>query len=149
MLTELPETVVVIIEVPRFGLVKRELHGEGRIEYVSPVPSPFNYGYVPDLAGRDGDPLDAVVLGARLSSGTEVECRVQAIVRFYDAGLPDDKLVCAERPLTAAQEALVSGFFRAYVHARRLLNRAQGRSGETLFTGLVTREQFKPFRNRR
>ncbi len=139
----------MLIEVSRWGVLKRELHGTGRVEYISPVPSPFNYGHVPGLPGRDGDPLDAVVLGPRLKVGTVVERPVQAIVRFYDAGQPDDKLVCAQGPLSPSQRALVSGFFRVYVHARRLLNRAQGLPGETLYAGLVTREQFKPFRNRR
>lgn len=148
-MTELPTTVVVIIEVPRGSFLKRELHDGARVEYVSPVPCPFNYGYAPDLPGQDGDPLDVVVLGPRLKLGERVEVPVQALVRFYDAGLPDDKLVCAPETLSRSQELLVGGFFRTYVHARRLLNRAQGRSGETLFTGLVTRAQFKPFKNRR
>ncbi len=148
-MTELPATARVIIEVPLGSFLKRELHEGQRIEYVSPVPCPFNYGHAPDRPGRDGDPLDAVVLGPRLALGDEVTMPVQALVRFYDAGLPDDKLVCGDRPLTARQRLLLSGFFRTYVHARRLLNRAQGRSGETLFTGLVTREEFRPFRNRR
>lgn len=148
-MTELPPTATVLIEVPRGSFLKRELHDGARIEYVSPVPSPFNYGHVPGLAGRDGDPLDAVVLGPRLALGQQVTVPVQALVRFYDAGLPDDKLVCAAEPLTRRQRLLVAGFFRTYVHARRLLNRGQGRSGETLFTGLVLREDFKPFRNRR
>ncbi len=148
-MTDLPETVRVIIEVPLGGFVKRELHEGRRIEYVSPVPCPFNYGHAPGMPGQDGDPLDVVLLGPRLAVGTEVEAPVQALVRFYDAGLPDDKLVCAQAPLSGPQRMLVAGFFRTYVHARRLLNRAQGRSGETLYTGLVTRAEFKPFINRR
>ena len=148
-MTELPTSIAVIIEVPRGSFLKRELHEGTRVEYVSPVPCPFNYGHAPELAGRDGDPLDAVVLGPRLKLGERLEVPVQALVRFFDAGLPDDKLVCAPEPLTRRQEVLVGGFFRAYVYPRRLLNRAQGRGGETLYAGLVTREQFKPFRNRR
>jgi inorganic pyrophosphatase len=147
--TELPATVYVIIEVPKGSFLKRELHQGTRIEFISPVPCPFNYGHVPTLLGQDGDPVDAVVLGPRLSLGVRVEVPVQAVVRFYDAGLPDDKLVCAPAPLTGRQKFLIGGFFRTYVHARRLLNRAQGRNGETVFTGLVTRDQFKPFKNRR
>ncbi len=147
--TELPASVRVIIEVPKGSFLKRELHGEARVEYVSPVPCPFNYGHAPAHPGRDGDPLDVVVLGPRLALGATAQVPVQALVRFYDAGQPDDKLVCAREPLTRRQELLVSGFFRTYVHARRLLNRAQGRTGETLFTGLVTRAAFKPFVNRR
>ena len=72
------ERVLVRIEVPRLGLVKRDAH---RIEYISPVPCPFNYGSVPDTLAPDGDPFDAVVLGPRLATGTLVEVPVTGVVR--------------------------------------------------------------------
>ena len=102
MSAELPESVLVQIEVSKGGLIKRELHGEGTIDYVSPIPSPFNYGFVPGSMAEDGDPVDAVVLGKRLSVGDEVTLPVVAYVRFMDAGKADHKLVLSDEPLSGA-----------------------------------------------
>lgn len=63
-----PPEVEVVIEVPRGSFLKRG--STGRIDFVSPLPCPFNYGYVPDYIGGEGDYLDAVVLGPRLPLGS-------------------------------------------------------------------------------
>ena len=133
MSIELPESVVVRIEVPRGGLIKRELHGEGRIDYVSPIPSPFNYGFVPGSMAEDGDPVDALVLGKKLGVGEEVELPVVAYVRFFDAGKADHKVVVSEQPVTDAQLTRIRAFFRMYAIARRMLNHLQRRRGKTKF----------------
>jgi len=58
----------VVIEIPRGSFLKRGSFGT--IDFVSPLPCPFNYGAVPLYIGLEGDLLDAVVLGARLPRGT-------------------------------------------------------------------------------
>lgn len=132
-----PSVVRVTIEVPRGGHRKREWRPEGLVtEYISPVPSPFNYGCVRDRPSSDGDPLDAVVLGPRAEAGAELVVAVRGVVRFVDAGLDDPKLVCAGSAPDAAQRRAVERFFRRYAVARRLLNRLQGRPGETAFHGV-------------
>lgn len=130
--------VEVLIEVPRYGLVKRELRPDGgfRLDYVSPVPCPFNYGAVPDEPGADGDPVDAVVLGPTLAMGTRVRVPVWGEVRFVDAGLDDPKLICGERPPTPGDRLRLSQFFRVYAIVRAGLNLARGRRGPTRFGGL-------------
>ena len=136
MAHELPEKVFVKIEVSRGGLIKRELHGEGSVDYVSPIPSPFNYGFVPGSMAEDGDPVDAVVLGKRLAVGDEVELPVVAYVRFMDAGKPDHKLVVSETPVTKAQISRIRAFFRMYALARRMINHLQKKKGRTKFFGV-------------
>jgi inorganic pyrophosphatase len=125
--------VTVRIEVPRGGLVKRR--ADGRLDYVSPVPCPFNYGCVPDRAGGDGDPQDAVLLGPRRPAGHEQRTTVRAVDRFVDAGRPDDKWICGDRAPTWAERALVIGFFRGHAVLKAALNRARGERGETCFVG--------------
>ena len=125
--------VTVRIEVPRGGLVKRR--ADGRLDYVSPVPCPFNYGSVPDRTGGDGDPQDAVLLGPRRPAGHEERTTVRAVVRFVDGGLRDDKWICGPREPTRAERALVTGFFRGYAAFKAALNRARGVAGETRFLG--------------
>lgn len=126
--------VRVLIEVPRGGFVKREV-GAG-VDYVSPVPSPFNYGCIPELPGADGDPLDVVVLGPALRAGERVEVVVRGVVRFVDAGAVDDKLVASALPPSPGDWRAVTAFFRVYARARRALNLAGGRRGRTAFLGV-------------
>ena len=61
--------VEVVIEVPRGSFLKRG--STGHLDFISPLPCPFNYGSVPSLLGLEGDLLDAVVLGPRLPRGTQ------------------------------------------------------------------------------
>ena len=72
-MTDAPE-VDVIIEIPRFSFLKRG--SKGHIDFISPLPCPFNYGSVPTHLGMEGDLLDALVLGPRLPLGTRTRLPV-------------------------------------------------------------------------
>ena len=88
-----------MIEVPRGSFLKRG--SAGRIDFISPLPCPFNYGCVPVYVGMEGDLLDALVLGPRLALGARVRVRAWGAVTLTDRGMQDDKLVCSDRPPTA------------------------------------------------
>lgn len=123
--------VEVSIDAPRGTFVKRR--ADGRVDFVSPIPTPFNYGDVPGEWGGDGDPLDALVVGARLPRGHLGRWRVVGVVAFLDGGLVDDKLVCGDAgPLT---RRAVEAFFTVYAVAKRALRRARGGAGETRYLG--------------
>jgi inorganic pyrophosphatase len=124
----------VVIEVPLGGLVKRR--DDGGIDFVSPVPCPFNYGSVPGTRSGDGDRLDALVLGPRLARGARVRARVVGRVRFTDAGQEDPKLICSERPLGRLDRARIAAFFAMYAHAKGLLNWLRGKAGPTRYGGI-------------
>jgi inorganic pyrophosphatase len=134
---EPPEEIEVVIDVPRGGLIKRR--DDGRIDFVSPVPCPFNYGSVPDTLSGDGDRIDALVLGPRLARGARVRARVVARVRFTDAGQDDPKLICSGRPLGRVDRARIAGFFAFYARAKGLLNRLRGKPGPTRYLGIEER----------
>nr|HQV09401.1 inorganic diphosphatase [Thauera sp.] len=68
----------VIIEVPRGGFVKRG--SSLAVDFVSPLPCPYNYGAIPAYIGMEGDLLDAVVLGPRLALGSVVRVRAWGAV---------------------------------------------------------------------
>lgn len=136
--TEAP-LLEVVIEVPRGSFLKRG--SSGRVDFVSPLPCPFNYGAVPTLLGLEGDLLDAVVLGPRLAYGTRVTLRAWGAVTLMDRGLIDDKLICsADRP-TAAECRAVLRFFRFYARCKYLLNRWRGRSGRNACEGWIGASQ--------
>lgn len=117
----------VLVEIPRWSFVKRG--SLGHVDFVSPLPCPFNYGCVPAYVGREGDLLDAVVLGPRLPAGTRLRVRATASIGLTDRGMTDDKLICSTRPPTARDLQQVELFFRFYAHCKGLLNRLRGRPG--------------------
>ena len=125
----------VVIEVPRGSFVKRR--PDGSIDFVSPLPSPYNYGSIPAIEAPDGDPLDALVLGWRLAAGLVVVMPVRDVVRFVDDGVADPKVVCSAEPLTAADRRGVERFFATYAWFKRGLSLVRGRRGPTYFAGWV------------
>jgi inorganic pyrophosphatase len=125
----LGRAVSVRIELPAWSFVKRR--ADGAVDLVSPLPCPWAYGALPEVAGGDGDPLDAIVLDVSGRRGESVPTIVQGVVRFTDAGQIDDKLVCAQRPPTARERAAVVGFLRGFAAVKRGVQRLRGRRGET------------------
>jgi inorganic pyrophosphatase len=98
---------------------------DGRIDFLSPVPCPFNYGSILGTLGADGDPVDAVVLGPRLALGAEIDARVIGVVRFLDRGAEDDKWVCGDRA-SRREKAAVTGFFVLYGALKRVRGSSSG-----------------------
>lgn len=131
--------VDILIEVPKGGFVKRELTEQGfEVDYVSPLPSPFNYGCIPGQVAADGDYADVIVLGPRLRAGTRCRLNVVAVVRFVDDGKVDDKLVACHGAMSDGDRRALVRFFRLYALARRGLNLRLGLDGKTEFRGVDT-----------
>ena len=131
-LTE-PPVVEVVIEVPRGSFLKRG--SSGRVDFISPLPCPFNYGSVPGYIGLDGDLLDALVLGPRLSLGTRIRVKAWGAVIMTDGGLIDDKLVCGDVCADAAQRREILKFFCFYAKCKGALNIWRGRPGRNACEG--------------
>lgn len=129
-----PRELDVVIETPRGSVVKRT--DEGRVDFISPLPCPFNYGSVPETRSGDGDRLDAVVLGPRLPRGCVVRVRVVALVHFVDGGQRDPKYICAAAPMSARERWLVTAFFTVYARLKRALNHLRGKGGQTSYEGV-------------
>ena len=129
---QLPK-VEVVIEIPRGSFLKR-----GRtesVDFISPFPCPFNYGSIEDYIGGDGDLLDAVVLGPRLSRGKTATVIAYGAIGLTDRGMYDDKLICSTKPLETWQRHLVLIFFHIYAISKRMLNFYRGKSGYTYCNG--------------
>ena len=125
-----PIAIDVVIEVPRGSFVKRG--SSGRVDFVSPLPCPYNYGAAERFIGLEGDLLDALVLGPRLPLGTRLRTLAWGAVTLTDRGMCDDKLICSDRPVTDAERKRVLRFFRFYARCKGVLNalrRKPGRNG--------------------
>lgn len=123
----------VIIEVPRGSFLKRG--STGKLDFISPLPCPFNYGSVPALMGLDGDFLDAVVLGSRLVVGQQIKVPVLGAIRMMDSGVYDDKLICGFAPMPPWKKTLILWYFKFYALAKYILNLAKGRTGKNCCEG--------------
>ena len=56
---------------------------------------PYNYGFIPETLGGDGDNLDAFVLTANpILPGVIVPCRAIGIIELLDRGEEDNKIIC-------------------------------------------------------
>jgi inorganic pyrophosphatase len=123
----------VTIEIPSGSFLKRG--STGKIDFVSPLPCPFNYGSVEEFVGLEGDLLDAVVLGPRLPRGTRVSVKAFGAVGLTDRGLYDDKLICSHHPIGRWQRSLVLLFFIFYAKCKWLLNLIRSRPGRNACEG--------------
>ena len=125
--------VDVLIEVPRGSFLKRG--STGHVDFISPLPCPFNYGAVPNYLGMEGDLLDALVLGPRLPLGTKVRIKAWGAVILTDRGMSDDKLICSDHPLSSAERRNVLRFFHFYAKCKGLLNAWRRRPGRNACDG--------------
>lgn len=128
-----PPEVEVVIEVPRGSFLKRG--SSGRVDFVSPLPCPYNYGSVPLYIGLEGDLLDAVVLGPRLPLGARVRVKAWGAITLTDRGMSDDKLICSDRPLKSSERRRVLQFFHFYATCKGLLNLWRRRPGRNACEG--------------
>lgn len=124
-----PPCVEVVIEIPRGSFLKRG--SSGRIDFVSPVPCPYNYGSVHQYVGGDGEFLDAIVLGPRLARGSRVRVRAYGAVGMTERLMRDDKLICAMQPISAQGRRNVVLFLQIYMRCKALLNAARGQGGRS------------------
>ena len=131
--TSEPLEVDVVIEVPRGSFLKRG--SSGHIDFISPLPCPYNYGAVPTHLGLEGDLLDALVLGPRLRLGTRTRLKAWGAVTLTDRGMSDDKLICSDCRPSGADIQQVLRFFRFYARCKGLLNLWRRRPGRNACEG--------------
>ncbi|HTD91354.1 MAG TPA: inorganic diphosphatase [Burkholderiales bacterium] len=128
-----PPEVEVVIEIPRGSFLKRG--STGQIDFISPLPCPYNYGSVPKFLGLEGDLLDALILGPRLPCGTLMRVKVWGAVMLTDRGMTDDKLICCNFRPSRLECQNVLRFFRFYAKCKGLLNIWRRRPGRNACEG--------------
>lgn len=101
-------TLNVIIEIPTGTSEKWEVSEDGsalvreftgeKPRVINYLPYPGNYGMVPRTLikkedGGDGSPLDVMVLGPAVPRGSRVRARAIGLIRVFDRGEQDDKIL--------------------------------------------------------
>lgn len=128
-MVDVVSTVTVTVEVPAGGFVKRSASGE--VDFISPLPSWFNYGSIEGWMGEDGEPADAIVLGPRLPRGVKVRREVWAKVDFIDGGKVDTKWIVGDRRPRRFERRAILTFLSAYGVLKGTIRRMLGRPGLT------------------
>lgn len=96
-----PVEFEVTVEIPKGSRNKYEMdHEAGRIRLdrmlFTATRYPSDYGYIDGTLGRDGEPLDALVLGEDPTyPGCAVTCRAIGMYVMRDEKGPDEKVLCA------------------------------------------------------
>jgi len=93
------KTYKAFIEIPAGSSVKYEVDedtGELTVDRFlhTAFTYPFNYGYIKDTLGEDGDPVDVVILSSRpVVPGVIMKIEVIGILDMEDEAGPDAKLL--------------------------------------------------------
>ena len=131
--SELPVELEIVIEIPRGSFIKRG--STGKVDFIAPLPCPFNYGSVPRYIGLEGDLLDAVILGPRINAGARMRAKAWGAVILTDRGMTDHKMICSQQPVSAEQKRSVLRFFHFYAKCKGLLNLWRRRPGRNACDG--------------
>jgi inorganic pyrophosphatase len=96
--------IKVIIEIPEGSAIKYEWdHEDNMITVDRIMPTalrfPFTYGFIPNTLGKDGDPLDVLVLTSQPPvPGVSIKCQVVGMLEMEDEAGIDNKIVCTPLP---------------------------------------------------
>lgn len=91
--------IKVYIEIPEGSQIKYERDEETGLLMVdrllhTPMNFPFNYGYVLDSLGEDGDPTDVVLLAsASIVPGVGIKAKLIGMLEMTDEAGVDTKLI--------------------------------------------------------
>jgi len=94
-----PDEVNVVIEIPRGSDVKYEMDEKTGFVFVdrflyTSTHYPFNYGFIPQTRGEDGDPIDVLVITEDpVYPMSVIRSRPIGVLLMEDEGGPDAKLV--------------------------------------------------------
>jgi inorganic pyrophosphatase len=139
-----PGLINVLIEIPAGSKNKYEYDKElqafalDRVLFAS-VQYPFDYGFIPNTLGDDGDPLDGlVIMDQPTFPGCVIAARPVGFLEMVDGGDRDEKILCvpAADPRYADVKSLkdiphhrleeIAEFFRTYKNLERKVTEILG-----------------------
>ena len=110
---DFPATFYAVIEIPMGSNCKYEYDEKleaiklDRVLFTSMV-YPTNYGFIPSTRGKDGDPLDAMVISSvPIAPGMVVKCRAVGIAEMSDEEGEDNKAIAVPVEKVDPSSALI------------------------------------------
>lgn len=89
----------VLVEIPANGHIKYEVDkesGQIRVDRFLHTSSvyPYNYGFIKNTEGQDGDPLDVMVVSSeRVYPGVAIKCHAIGLLEMEDEKGTDTKIL--------------------------------------------------------
>jgi inorganic pyrophosphatase len=126
----------IVIETSKWSFRKLVKTEDGfETAFISPIPTPFNYGFIEGTLGEDGAPLDIIVLGQKHDSGVLLDLSIIGRVNFSDDSRIDDKYIATMDG--RRHETAIKVFFTVYVISKFFLGLIQQRKWtKNSFTGV-------------
>jgi inorganic pyrophosphatase len=99
-----PQSINVVIEIPEGSSVKYEADLESGAIFVdrflhTATYYPFNYGFIPQTKGTDGDPVDVLVLSTdTVYPMSVIRSRPIGVLLTEDEKGPDAKIIAVPNP---------------------------------------------------
>ena len=97
-----------VVEIPAGSIDKLEYNYDtkdivevwekGNRRIINYIGYPVNYGFLPKTLSGDNDPLDILVLGNQISTGSIVRVKIIGGMDFTDNGLKDYKIISILSP---------------------------------------------------
>jgi inorganic pyrophosphatase len=96
---DFPDTFYVLVEIPSGSNCKYEY--DEKLEMIkldrvlfTAMTYPTNYGFILDTEGKDGDPLDVMVISSvAIAPGMIVKCRALGVAEMSDEEGSDNKII--------------------------------------------------------
>ncbi|CAN1212787.1 inorganic diphosphatase [Tumidithrix helvetica PCC 7403] len=152
-----PGILNVLIEIPAGSKNKYEFDKDlnafalDRVLYSS-VQYPYDYGFVPNTLGDDGDPLDGmVIMDQPTFPGCVIPARPIGMLIMIDGGDRDEKILCVpdKDPRYANVKTLsdisqhrldeIAEFFRSYKNLEKKVTEIKGWEGVEAVNALVAK----------
>ena len=114
-----PEKINVFIEIPQGGQIKYEINEETGILFVdrflyTSMNYPFNYGFICGTKGKDGDPLDVIVISSMsVQAGVVLPSQPIGLLEMEDEEGIDTKII-------AVPTAKIDPYFGKYKDVKDL-----------------------------
>lgn len=122
-------TVNCVVEISKGSTSKYEIDTEFidsplNVSRVLEKPIPVNYGFIPQTyvspdaqwygQNGDGDPLDCIVIGEPINTGTVVPVTVLGVLEFYDSGKMDWKIITQAKKSGVLDIKMLRDWFNSY-----------------------------------
>ncbi len=93
----------VVVQIPAGTTAKWEVtKPAGLLKWEFKKGKPRNYGMIPrtmmsEKIGGDGDPVDVIVLGPTVASGSVIKAKLIGVLKLLDKGERDEKLIAVSK----------------------------------------------------
>ncbi|MBW6451193.1 MAG: inorganic diphosphatase [DPANN group archaeon] len=113
----------VTIEITKGSFIKSSITPtKTKLEFISPIPIPFNYGFINDTQSGDSEALDIIIFGEKLKRGSKLDISASGIILFKDNNVKDYKIIASTDKKNKTYRKIITYlFFKLYATIKPLI----------------------------